>query len=469
MRSRCRNRENSPAANPHVSNPSGGVWQPESTPWNFEAAEAAARGGHVELMDWLMSVRPEGTRAADQQSLLRYAASGADLASFQQLFQRCGKRETDLPWVKGGLIMWAVFGPSPDWKAKCDWLVALGGQLRIPEEAYDRAAQLPGGDAVERFVWLQSHGHAIVPGEAWGGALKAGNVFAMRYLLSKGILPNDVDEHVIHLWDAAREGRLGVLRTLHEAGCDLGDLDQLTSYACRYGHVEVVAWLAETFGADEMALEEAAAEPGSAGLLRWLRGGTGTAAGLQGWAPGASAWRGAAGTGDEEALELLHEWGVPLPADTSGVAKLWAAAANNGDLRTLRWLRRVPHGGLPWGPPWGPPGGTTFALCAFNRHVQGDEGAACRAPLAALQWLLDEGCPVDWAAAAEASRGVDGRFEMVQDYIDEPYKYEQEERGAMEAWVQGQRQKLAPAPVPPKQPAAKQPGKAAAKKGGKRR
>jgi hypothetical protein len=91
-------------------------------------------------------------------------------------------------------------------------------------------------------------------------------------------------------------------------------------------------------------------------------------------------------------------------------SQLYAPVARNGDLATLRWLRRRVRVRLPDG---------LFVQCVRERS-----------PLAALRWLVEEAdCPVDWTAALEAHKrlapvadwGVDEAVVQVRGWLEAEY------------------------------------------------
>ncbi|GFR46870.1 hypothetical protein Agub_g8511, partial [Astrephomene gubernaculifera] len=129
---------------------------------------------------------------------------------------------------------------------------------------------------------------------------------------------------------------------------------------------------------------ECAAGSGNLELLRWLAA---RAADCGAWS--AAVFSRAAHAGCEEVLEWLAGQGCPIAQGEQG--RGYYLAAVRGDLATLRCLKRL-------GYPWGRYGRV------FTSSVRQP------APLAALQCLLEEGCPVDWgqavAAAAEEAEGA---------------------------------------------------------------
>ncbi|KAG2483170.1 hypothetical protein HYH03_017962 [Edaphochlamys debaryana] len=215
-------------------------------------------------------------------------------------------------------------------------------------------------------------------------AAKAGHVEAVRYLLSRGVRPH-ADWPDLPAFAASRNGHVGVLQALHEAGC-MGDPAACFQAGLWGGSLPVVEWLVGTFGAPALRVDEVclscAARSGSVPLLRALPGLLGLAA--PGWDRCRDVyWENAAESGCEEAVEwLAKEAGVPVESrqDT------YRGAASQGDLRMVQRLRRL---GCPYS----------------ARDAEALAEAARRVPAsaAALPWLEEPGCPVSWgAAAAEA-------------------------------------------------------------------
>eukprot|EP00198_Chlamydomonas_reinhardtii_P011728 XP_001701065.1 predicted protein [Chlamydomonas reinhardtii] len=137
-----------------------------------------------------------------------------------------------------------------------------------------------------------------------------------------------------------------------------------------------------------------------------------------------AAWAAAAKAGCVQVLELLASYGCPMGAFAFSARFLYlppfaqtngdpyVAAARNGDLATLRCLRRL---GCSWGPPVPPQpqhdsdDSFTFSIgsTVFARAVT----ATARrewSSLPVLQLLLDLGCPVDWDEAASRARDFRG-------------------------------------------------------------
>ncbi|KXZ51821.1 hypothetical protein GPECTOR_11g261 [Gonium pectorale] len=270
---------------------------------------------------------------------------------------------------------------------------------------------------MERFRWLREREYPREPlEEDMGGddpyateAAAASGVEDAILFLAPDKAEQDSD-FSLDAEAAAWRGHLHVLKALHSSGHEF-EVRIPIHAAARSGHLHVVAWLVEELGAPlDEELFAAAAESGSVELLIWLR--------ERGCPWGESVFTAAAKSGCIAAAEWLAERGCPMEA--TGTHFLRAAEAS--DFAMLECLRRL---GCPWGPP-----GKLFADCL--------SGYTYRIPV--LAWLVEAGCPVDWAAALEladaraADRGIFG---------DRGWRNPQQQRSdeALAAWVRGQADK----------------------------
>ncbi|GFR45438.1 hypothetical protein Agub_g6817 [Astrephomene gubernaculifera] len=327
--------------------------------WSWEAVWAAARGGHVGLMEWLLQLRPEGASPSDKGKLLEAVAEGCELAVLVDLVKRLGEIEKP----NGTILAGAACSRTPDWQAKVEWLEARG----VPRSgaACSWAAGCP--DALDRLKWLRGRGYPLTEG-AVEVAVRSNRVGTLEYLLSEcNFMPESrcVDT-------AAEDGHLDVLKVLHAHGESIGGI----WCAARGGHLHVVSWLVEEVLGERVLwgcpwMMGFAAQSGNLELLRWLR--------ERGCPWNEYTLNRAAEAGCEEALEWLVKQGCPW--EEMGGA--YTTAARQGDLLTMRCLRRL---GCPWGPP-----GLVFEDCIE---------AGCDLPI--LDWLLKEGCPVEWKRVVEA-------------------------------------------------------------------
>ncbi|KXZ56902.1 hypothetical protein GPECTOR_1g813 [Gonium pectorale] len=363
-------------------------------PWGVHAAGEAAMGGHSGLMQLLLDRCPDAARLRDTELrglMLAAVALGCDLATLHCLHGRWMDQEAHIqpgpadaaaappppyqelsPQIKAKVVAAAAGSATPDWQAKLEWLEGRGYErcAAACERAASRVA-----DGAERLAWLRDRGYPVGP-EATSVAASAGNLAALRYLLAHGVRPGEAATRA-----AAAEGQLETLVVLTAAGCAMDDVALLL--AAYNGHLHVVAWLVEALGPAVLQAPAAAllfavaANGGSLELLAWLRD--------RGCPWGDASFVAAAGAGWVEALEWLADRGCPLP--TGGGA--FVAAGFNSDFATLRCLRRI---GVPWGAC-----GLAFTEAVYSEmRCQG-----CSRQV--LDWMLAEGCPVDWERALAAA------------------------------------------------------------------
>ncbi|GFR45504.1 hypothetical protein Agub_g6892 [Astrephomene gubernaculifera] len=267
-------------------------------------------------------------------------------------------------------------------------------------------------------MWLTGRGYEL-SSYVGTAAVRNGRADVVRYLLLEGFRePTDFGLPWVEL--AAQEGRLETLKVLHEWGFPLSD--QVLHYAESSQHWAVVGWFlklvqeGEEVEVDVPGVFQGAASSGHLGLMTSFldacrRDSVSAGTAEQAWPydtfsePLACiAFTCAAEGGCLEALEWLTEQGCPMPED----GKPYWLAAQNGDMATLRCLRRL---GCPWGPP-----GWLVSECV--KYV-----SCCRLPV--LQWMLAEGCPADLGQALEAVRvriAYDGGTEemlRVQEWLGE--------------------------------------------------
>ncbi|PNH00979.1 Ankyrin repeat domain-containing protein [Tetrabaena socialis] len=343
----------------------GGHWA------DVGAATAAARGGHVGLLDWILA-RTHAQSPANVRGLLAAAAVGCDLPTLQRLHHTyLDSRGEELSGHGQKQIVAAAAGsPTADWRDKVEWLEGRGcprTSLACEEAAARRA------DSRGRLEWLQQRGYPITV-DAVHSAARHGNADALEFLLAQGV---EVGEHEAYVatCHAVDGGHLAVLKVLHAHGARVG---RMMERAAAFGHLPVVAWGVQELGAALSAgMYKSSARSGSAELVTWLH--------EQGCPWDASVFAAAAGSVSETQLEWLAERGCPMGDD--GAPYWWALW--RADLAALHCLRRL-------GCPWGPVG------CTFTAAVR----SCCRTDpmrrkqlLLALPWLVEQGCPVGWGAA----------------------------------------------------------------------
>ncbi|KXZ45479.1 hypothetical protein GPECTOR_54g220 [Gonium pectorale] len=447
--------------------------------WDECAVREAQRGGHPELSQWLRN-QPQAAEivifSAPLDPLL-CAAEWGDLAELQRLHAAAfgnGAAAAAASAVVAAarpdartasqLLAAAAASPTPDWRAKVEWLEGREGAPppRDCQNVFFRAVLAPatpdrnstrhhphshhhhhhhhhhnrdhyhhthgaGSESLlSRLRWLRQRGYPL-PDDAIWAAGRAGDMELLAFLLAEGARPGP--EAALA---AASFGHLAVLSALRAAGCPLDSLDLLHA-AASGGHLAVVQYVW-----DVLALGDGGGggEGGGGGRGGGRRGGAGgggprsvlTHAACSGrvevlaWlaergcAADGATFLEAAVAGCEEALEWLAARGVG-PGDDG---EPYVSAARNGDLATLRCLRRL---GCPWGPE-----GRVFALCGYYVGRS----------WAPLQWLLQAGCPVDGAAAARHAESwpEEERVQLMR--LLEEREDEQQERGRGREQGQGQ-------------------------------
>ncbi|OWZ14288.1 hypothetical protein PHMEG_00012259 [Phytophthora megakarya] len=215
-----------------------------------EAVEAAARGGHVHVFDW-MTERTDGRGpwTKDWENAVDVAASHGHLNAVKWLcnqgIEKC--------------ILWGAILVDPSIYVKKRWLnayciasaltsAASHGHLELVQWIYSREyicrsdrypieqAIANGHLAVAKF--LRSMGEEIRSINAMNLAAENGHLQMLQWLQATGLLnctKNAMD-------GAARNGHLEVVKWLHENRTEGCSSDAL-SYATHYGHLEVAKWL----------------------------------------------------------------------------------------------------------------------------------------------------------------------------------------------------------------------------------
>ncbi|GLC34417.1 hypothetical protein PLESTB_000730800 [Pleodorina starrii] len=420
-------------------------------PLSGRGPRAAARSGHVTLMERFL--RPLAREHVGVPKLLAAVAEGCDLPTLQQVHRTFletagrgrgggGGGAGDFVVGVGRLgetaaarVLAAAAGSStPDWQAKVEWLRNRGypRDASACESAVDGAAaasdtasrssqphpsQASNCDVGrDRLVWLrQQHGFPVGPWVAVAAA-RAGDVGALRLVLDAGVDPSDGRA----AYAAAERGHLDVLQALHAHGRDGADAgagaalnaEELSEAAARCGHLATLEWLVEAVDAPLSGrLFSAGAQSGSMEVMAWLR--------RRHCPADANTFAWCAWVGCTEQLEWLVANGCPMGYD--GEAYLWAGY--NGDYAVLDCLRRL---GCPWAPD-----GSTFsrAVCLAGDEEpghSGDMGWCCS--LEVLQWLLGQGCPVDWPAAERVARlRREGEAELLDWVLQQRRRWEEEE------------------------------------------
>ncbi|PNH02876.1 hypothetical protein TSOC_011106, partial [Tetrabaena socialis] len=353
-------------------------------------AAAAARGGHVGLMDWLL------LHIADEPDvfhLLQSAAEGCDLPTLQRLHRdHLDSNGGELPagFYNGGpynyiehfsstVFSRGVASPTADWQEKLVWLEGRQSVVTC-DGALERA------DWRSRLEWLQQRGYPLNVHTAAHEAVQLGNVDALQYLLAEGAAVPSGPRHPASAadprppWLLSRD--LMTLKVLHEYAGNVGMLNALIAAASQ-GCLATVTWLVGVLGADNVLFPEllvAAARSGCFELLAWLH--------EHGCECNESVFTAAADAGCEEQIEWLAERGYPMEED----GQPFTQAVLSSDLATLSCLQRL---------------GCRMSQeeAAFTSAV---EYCALRdiKELGGLRWMLEQGCPVDWTAVEQAAQSI---------------------------------------------------------------
>ncbi|GFR50309.1 hypothetical protein Agub_g12501 [Astrephomene gubernaculifera] len=342
----------------------------------YSAAGAAARGGHAELMVWLLGlVRPLPDPEDDRYERWEVdceAVWGCDLETLKRLFPNGMPAIPQMPeaddsededqfiveeeWevLVASRLVNAAASPTPDWQAKVKWVESQG----VPRECnWANSEVVCHPYALERLTWLWQNGYDIGDILLLAETIRAGNTAALEYLLGEVGVP--LDWHQYGVDAAANRGHLAMLELLSDrTGIPLVnapgiEVANVALSAVRGGHLAVVAWLVERFGPQAVPLSgklfRGAAYSGNMELLVWLR--------ERGCEWDGTAYVGAAEGGCGQVLEWLKAGGCPMPVDGSP----YEAAASHDDHATLTWLleagvpvdleqlvKRVSNPGKPW-------------------------------------------------------------------------------------------------------------------------
>ncbi|KAG2490934.1 hypothetical protein HYH03_010611 [Edaphochlamys debaryana] len=207
-----------------------------------------------------------------------------------------------------------VFG-TEEWRSKADWLVSKG--CRPQQKDYKHTTTRSGAD---RLIWLKEQG--VIP--YYGGfkeAIERGNTSAFTWLLEQGCsLPAYPRLHMSASL-AAAAGHLGVLRLLSLAGWAASRdaaWNKLFISAAAAGRLDVMAWARSQGAGPGRDLATVAftdvTKRGVVEAMRWLHD-------VVGCDMDKEAWKAAARSGCEAAVELLAELGCPKPADGTPYTK----------------------------------------------------------------------------------------------------------------------------------------------------
>ncbi|EFJ45856.1 hypothetical protein VOLCADRAFT_105749 [Volvox carteri f. nagariensis] len=354
----------------------------------------AARGGHVGLTHWLLQqFEPElgqtsSFREPWKADIVTEAAYGFDLAALQHLHRTLltyggdgGNDASSLRTVY--TLVEALVGPTPDWRAKVEWLQAQGcrfGNL----EYFNFGAIVSRPDSVERVQrLLMEVAEKGVVQNILIKSVQVDNLALIRYLRAgRDWLPERTSWAVLI---AVRAGNMALLVELVNLGWRLDEDTALA--AVEEGHLHILKWIDAGGGRKLIqevvrrhpALLKNATSSGNVEFMEWLLNELDVP-----WS-GEELLNAAVEAGSPALLEWLVARGFPMGDD----GELYVRAARYHDLLTLRCLRRL---GCPWGPD------------VFSRAVYDMGSCTIETALELLQWLHAEGCPVDWEEARSRAK-----------------------------------------------------------------
>ncbi|PNH07469.1 hypothetical protein TSOC_006073, partial [Tetrabaena socialis] len=401
----------------------------------MSAAIAAARGGHVSLMDWLLALLPDHSQLQASEhwpllQLLGAVAEGCDLATLIRMHQQLTlgggglqlQRQEGQQQANGGdagkVVACAAGSLTPCWQAKVEWLLDLGYPAIpwnpfVPPGSTSGEARYCPDALLGRLAWLRQRGFPVGRGQyesAASEAARAGNMAVLNTMFPRDgqawgpDVEADEDYWIMLGQDdslptsrAAAEGRVDVLELLSSRGFRM-DRECMADLAAYRGHVNVLMWMEEKgFGrfirTGHMAF--VSVQSGSLETVTWLYE-HGCPPRLPDVQRPQDIYEVAVPSGCVDMLEWLVTQGL---AKVPGRAFWWACV--HGDLNMLRCLVRLCL-------PWQPAGNdlTNVAGCTL-------------CPPAMVPHLLEAGCPVDYeqALAAALRRGttVGAKFHYLTD------------------------------------------------------
>jgi hypothetical protein len=274
------------------------------------------------------------------------------------------------------LLNWALaHGVKPEkgalYAAAIELRLSLAKQLvaagcKWPNAALAVAYGRHNSNAMLFIRWAVLEGGAVIDDDEGLGRniCNIGDAKALRWAFERGCpLPSGCAR-------AAALGDLDLLKELRAAYTDEDDNEAIVDAAARHGHDHVLAWAVDKgMRVDETTIE-AAASMGHLGTIQLLRSMTPECR----W--DSRTWAAAAGRGTSSVhmFQWLRYKLCPKPAaEDENAAAACTAAAEKGDIKSLRWLREE-----------SPP----FAFC--------DETCIAAANLETLQWLRAQvpPCPI---------------------------------------------------------------------------
>ena len=308
----------------------------------------AAFGGHLEVVRWLCEAR--GFAPGDEA--LGAAARGGRIEILKYLVHDCRLK---LDWSEAGALACARAagndqlaalrwlrhaGPTHEWGHTICVAAARGGSVRClrycVEEWGFRATLGDGGDN----------------GDVWESAARAGSLEVLDYL--HGLIPADLNAANLAAVAtvAAEAGAVRVLRWCRTRGLPLAALGpDLAAAAAGAGELECLRFLHEVGCPFHATAAWRAAQGGHVSVLEFIAGGA--------WPGGGVPWdestcSEAAGAGELECLRFAREHGCPWNSYTCGKAveaMPYPEEVDDGDgpggdaLACLQWARA--HG-CPW-------------------------------------------------------------------------------------------------------------------------
>ncbi len=369
----------------------------------LQAASGAVSSGRLPVLQWLLELALQGGVPTGElwSRVVDVEARGLPLA------QALGKGHVA---VADWLVDEAGY-PLPQQEQDEDLahVMELENQQEAEQELLWKAAAW--GGSVDTLRWLILRGVPVCP-DALSMAVRGGHLEAVRFLHEVcGVGLEDCD-----LLEAAGSRSVPTAQWLLQAGCHMDPEAYLA--AAREGDVAMIRWLAldakcpwsQSTVADILGiwaykagnstdgLKEAvrllleagcpcstsyvaingAARTGRLPLLRYLH----EELGMGFWPYTLTE---AAGGGCEEVLEWLVGAGYGA-GEGRGGSEAYVAAASHGDMATLRCLRRL---GVPW-----------------DERVVMLAVEYCCTPTSAVQWLVEQGAPVNREAVERANENA---------------------------------------------------------------
>ncbi len=284
---------------------------------HYDPGQAAVKAGHPDVLGWLARRCPGLLRP---QRVLEAAARHCSLAGLQTAYEALqGSVNSGGAIGRGGLRQMpsqgmldeAAASATPDYLAKMEWILSLGGpNCRLQESTAEAAAR--SGD-LHRLQYLRSRGCPM-----------GGDAFLKRALMHAdlGMAQWLVDEAVCHMPQAMDEWGLGQLLFAAAHGSDgVAKLQWLQARGILLGSGDEDELLRMPTMSAIMA--------GCTDVLSYLIAAFGTSRAVSTWARHSGA---AAGSGSIAMVECLRDAGAVFGSEA------FNAAGRKGDLAMVRWL-----------------------------------------------------------------------------------------------------------------------------------